>query len=171
MDPISLLVAGIVGVIGVVYGGDRVLNSKKVQSAIKKRKEKKEREEIDKQHFEDLDKALEHVARVDIQESIPKVSIDEAYFRVAEDRYRKLESSDYRYARDNYPSAMQRVRNQIKEQEEATQNRELQAKERRLQEEREIEMFNAVRKATAKAIKEIEEKPLDDFHREMNEYR
>lgn len=171
MEPISLLVMGILGVIGVVYGGDRVLNSKKVQATIEKRKEEKERQESDKQHLEDLDTALEHVARMDIKEGLTNVSIDEAYFKVAEDRYRKLESSDYRYARDNYPSAMQRVRNQIKEQEEATQNRELEARERKLQEEREIEMFNAVRKATAKAIKEIEEKPLDDFRREMKEYR
>lgn len=171
MDPITLLIVGILGVIGVVYGGDRALNSNKVQKAIQKRKKEKEREEIDKQHFEDLNKALEHMAALDIQDGFSNVSIDDSYYRVADDRYRKLESSDYRYARENYPQAAQRVRNQMREQEVAQTNRELEAKERKMLEEREIEMFNAVRKATAKAIQEIEEKPLDDFRREMNEYR
>lgn len=171
MDPITLLIMGILGVIGVVYGGDRALNSNKVQKAIQKRKKEKEREEIDKQHFEDLDKALEHMAALDIQDGFSNVSIDDSYYRVAEDRYRRLESSDYRYARDNYPQAVQRVRNHMREQEVARTNRELEAKERRMMEEREKELFNAVRRATARAIEEIESKPLDDFHREMNEFR
>lgn len=165
MDPITLLILGVVGVAGLVYGGDVAWNSKKVKEFRYKRNQQKELEETDKQHTEDLEKALRLLVAHDI-EGRENVSID-AVYRRASNSYRQLSDADYRYARDNYTRVMQEVRREHETSAKESENIHRQKQERLLRANREKEMFNAVRKATADAIRQMEEKPLDAFQRNI----